>query len=107
MSDTSAIFAANSVQPNILCLNTIEHTTSNIKYTQCYILDYSEVVQADGMGGYNCLNCDFHSTKLFNMKRHWDSKHGAPVFYTCQYCYKQCKSKNGLDTHISRDHSSK
>ena len=53
---------------------------------------------------YQCSGCEHRSKFKNNMIKHIDSKHINHGPESCQFCQKQCSSKQALQKHISRYH---
>lgn len=53
---------------------------------------------------YQCCGCEHRSKFKNNMIKHIDSKHINHGPESCQFCQKQCSSKQALQKHISRYH---
>jgi len=54
-------------------------------------------------GDYQCVSCGYRSKKKSNIKKHVE-KHIETPGYQCDFCYKQFKTKNSLNTHTSVNH---
>ena len=54
-------------------------------------------------GGFQCFSCSYTSTKKSNIKKHVET-YMETAGHQCSYCYKQCRTKNSLDAHISVYH---
>ena len=54
-------------------------------------------------GVWSCLTCAFTNVKRSNIKRHVEV-HIDGLSYMCNYCPKEFRSKNLLDTHTSKVH---
>jgi len=57
-------------------------------------------------GGWQCTECDFAQsgkTALNNLYAHVESNH-VHVSFICYICYKECKTRNSLLLHRSRNH---
>jgi len=57
--------------------------------------------QADG--GFLCLTCGYLNRLKQNMQKHVETHIDTPG-YICNYCFKQFKTKNSLNTHTSVKH---
>jgi len=57
--------------------------------------------QADG--GFACLKCGYSNRLKQNMQKHVETHLDTPG-YTCNFCFKQFKTKNSLNTHTSTKH---
>jgi len=57
-------------------------------------------------GGWQCTDCDFaHAgkTALNTLYAHVESSH-VNVSFVCYICFKECKTRNSLLLHRSRNH---
>jgi len=61
-------------------------------------------LQKLGPGNVICLYCGKTSPSFTNAKHHFEAKHFPTQGYTCQYCNQYCKTKHGLDCHLSKRH---
>jgi len=55
---------------------------------------------------WRCADCG-HQTKFrTSLFEHVESKHVESSGYVCQYCFKHCRTRNALRSHINRQHTS-
>ena len=58
----------------------------------------------DGGVLWRCLECGHSSKWKHNVVNHIDSLHLENDGFNCQFCGKFCRSKNGLQIHVTRYH---
>jgi len=61
------------------------------------------LIQNQADGGFLCVACGYCNTLKYNMKKHIETHIETPG-YLCNYCKKQFKTKNSLNTHTSLHH---
>jgi len=61
-------------------------------------------LQKLGPGNVVCLYCGKTSPSYTNAKHHFEARHFPTQGYTCEFCNQYCKTKHGLDCHISKRH---
>ena len=61
------------------------------------------MIQKQIDGTFLCLNCGYSIQKKSNMKKHVETHISTPGYH-CNFCPKQFKTKNSLNTHTSNNH---
>ena len=68
---------------------------------QAEIMQYLSKVSATE---YTCLECDYKGAQKHHVLNHIEAKHMKVATYHCDYCGKQCPTRNALYAHKSRAH---
>jgi len=61
------------------------------------------LIQKHNEGGYVCTACGYTNTAKKDLKRHVETHIETPG-YPCNFCGKQFKTRNSLNTHLSTKH---
>eukprot|EP00092_Neocalanus_flemingeri_P013041 GFUD01014053.1.p1 GENE.GFUD01014053.1~~GFUD01014053.1.p1 ORF type:complete len:339 (+),score=79.24 GFUD01014053.1:46-1017(+) len=61
------------------------------------------LIQKNLDGGYLCTACGYSNSVKKDLKRHVETHIDTPG-YPCNFCYKQFKTRNSLNTHLSIKH---
>jgi len=61
------------------------------------------LIQSQADGGFLCTACGYCNNLKYNMKKHVETHIETPA-YPCNYCSKEFKTKNSLNTHTSVHH---
>jgi len=61
------------------------------------------LIQKQSEGGYLCTACGYANSSKKDLKRHVETHIDTPG-YPCTFCYKQFKTRNSLNTHLSTKH---
>ena len=64
------------------------------------------LIQKQPEGGYKCIVCGHSNHVKRDLKRHAETHIETPG-YPCNFCGKQLKNRNSLNTHFSTYHRTK
>ena len=61
-------------------------------------------VSENGKSAYLCQKCDSKAITLYQMNKHLASEHLSFVWFSCEECGYQTKTKQNLGNHMKRKH---
>ena len=65
--------------------------------------NYNKILES-GKSVYLCKKCDFKASTLYHMNKHMASEHLCFVWFSCDECGHQTKSKQNIALHKTRKH---